>query len=95
MTERYCSLRLETWDIPGDDIEDLYVLQADDGMAYLMLVLRGRPELAIFSDPDFDLVVFLQANLAHALEYWYGPMDLPDFVAAAREGTGLYQAVPE
>lgn len=51
------ALDLEAWDIPYRDIEEVYVVNGSDDVAYLIVEVRNSPPLMIYSDDDMDLVI--------------------------------------
>jgi len=50
-------LDLGNWDIPYRDIEEVYVIDGPDGIAYLVIEVRNSPPLMVYSDEDLDLVI--------------------------------------
>lgn len=50
-------LELDAWDVPMEDIEDVYVIYGPDDVAYLIIKVRHSPPLMIYADGDLSLVV--------------------------------------
>ncbi len=61
-------LDLDAWDLPVDRVEEISVLNGEDGVAYLILEVTESPDLAVFSDPDLDLVLGVMGSLGDAVD---------------------------
>lgn len=61
-------LDLGAWDLPVDRVEEISVLSGEDGRAYLILEVAASPDLAVFSDPDLDLVLSIMGSLGDAVD---------------------------
>lgn len=48
-------LDLGTWDIPYNDIDDIYIIDGPDSISYLVVVAYGQ-DIVVYSDEDQDLV---------------------------------------
>lgn len=51
------TLDLDAWDLPYDNIRDVYVIEGPDGVAYLMVETRGGLHLSVYADEDLGLVL--------------------------------------
>lgn len=80
-------LDLGAWDLPVDQISDVATIMGPDGHGYLVLEVKSSPDLAIFSDPDQDLVLRVMGYLGDAVYDGCAPkIVLADMIRRARAG---------
>ena len=60
-------LDLGTWDIPYNDIDDIYIIDGPDSISYLVVVAYGL-DIMIYADEDPGLVARAMDAISDAAE---------------------------
>lgn len=73
-------LDLGTGDVLVENIDDIYIIDATDGVLYLTIKVRDSPDLMVFSNSDRDLVMRVTGALGDAIELGPNRIILTDLI---------------